>query len=683
VDHLARWSDFSICRRWSGRQESFLRLPGATEWRALNGSLIGSETRDQKAPSLSTSEATSYDQSRTESSLDRDAELPDHAAKPANGAAFLAEASRLLSTALGYEETLATVADIALPHLGSWCILDVVEPNGSIRRLGIVHPDPAKQELVKKLKETWPPERDDPLGAPVVMRTRRSEIIHKVDDELLARVARDENNLESLVRLGIGSLLVVPLIARGRVLGAITFVGDVDAGGYSDQDLHIAEDLAARSALAIDNARLLHEAQEAREKAEDATLEARAANQAKSQFLAVTSHEIRTPINAIIGYAQLLEMELAGPLTPDQRAQLERIQASSQHLLGLVNEVLDLAKVESGQMTVRRERCDLGEVVTAARDLIHPQALALRLRLEIRCESPKPPEFVGDPDRLRQVLVNLLTNASKFTDSGGVITVVYGCCAEPPTVGRLSGSGPWSWVEVHDTGIGIAAEKLEHIFEPFIQASQGLTRTEGGTGLGLAIGRQLARMMGGDLTVRSREGAGSVFTVWLPAPRHADDEADRVRPSASRRELGVAILEGADASIDGYTKRLENSGRIAPAKGKSELQLRDMALSLLTAIAQILIVGGEGAGRDSRVINDAKTILRMVAELHARQRRQLGWSEQEVRLDLEMLQGALSEVLLGQGFSPSEHSDAWRELGLLIEESARCGQKAWQDSGQQ
>jgi len=628
---------------------------------------------------LSTSELRPYEQERSDIAPGGNGGALRYSSTGSNGAAFLAEASRLLSSALGYEETLATVADLALPHLGSWCILDVVEPDGSLRRLGIVHPDPTKQELVAKLKETWPPERDDPLGAPVVMRTRRSEIIPQVDDELLARVARDEDNLESLTRLGIGSLLVVPLVARGRVLGAITFVGDVDSG-YEDYDLHLAEDLAARSALAIDNARLLHEAQEARQKAEDATLEARAANQAKSQFLAVTSHEIRTPINAIIGYAQLLEMELAGPLTDSQRAQLERIQASSQHLLGLVNEILDLAKVESGQMTVRRERCDLGSVVMAARELVHPQALSCSLEMDIRCEAENPPEFLGDPDRLRQVLVNLLTNACKFTNIGGMITVVYGSRTEQPPVGRLSGSGPWAWVEVHDTGIGIPAEKLEHIFEPFIQASQGLTRTEGGTGLGLAIGRQLARMMGGDLTVSSGEGKGSIFTVWLPAPREPEEKRGPAMPSAARRDLGVAILESADATIERYTQRLENSGRITPAKGKSELQLRDMALSLLSAIAQILIVTGDGAERESAVVRDAHKILRMVAELHARQRRRLGWSEQEVRWDLDLLRDALKEVLVSHDIVPSEDGDAWRAFNSLMEESARCGLKAWQDA---
>jgi signal transduction histidine kinase len=460
----------------------------------------------------------------------REEEVAEGPTRELNNAAFLASASHRLSSALGYEETLETVADLALPHLGSWCILDLVERDGSIRRIAIAHPDPEKQVLARKLKESWPPERDDPLGAPVVITTRRSMAIPRVDADLLKRVARDDENLALLTQLGIGSLLVVPLLARDRVLGAITFVSDADGELYHPRDLHLAEDLASRSALAIDNARLRHEAQEAQRRAEIATIEARAANQAKSQFLAITSHEIRTPINAIIGYTQLLEMEIAGPLTRTQREQLGRINASSQHLLGLVNEILDLAKVESGQMTVRRERCSIREVVSAACELVDPQAHTCEITRVPGTADEDNAEFIGDPDRLRQVLVILLSNACKFTPPGGDIRVAYGSSARPPDASLLSGDGPWAWISVEDTGIGISRDKHERIFEPFVQAEQGLSRTSTGTGLGLAIGRELARLMGGELTLSSVEGDGSTFTVWLRAAPVADADAEVIAP---------------------------------------------------------------------------------------------------------------------------------------------------------
>jgi signal transduction histidine kinase len=598
----------------------------------------------------------------------------------ANDAAFLAEASRLLSISLGYEETLATVADLALPHLGSWCILDIVEPDGSMRRIGIVHPDPAKQELARRLEQTWPPERDDPLGAPVVMRTRRSEVIPKVDADLLARVARDEENLELLEQLGIGSLMVVALVARGRVLGAITFVGGVDGHAYDDHDLALAEDLAARSALAIDNARLLLQAEEARTRAEEATLEARAANHAKSQFLAVTSHEIRTPINAIIGYAQLLEMELGGPLTRPQREHLERIQASSQHLLGLVNEILDLAKVESGQMTVKRERVALEEVVEAARALIHPQALTCNLTVHSTPSEEETVEFLGDADRLRQVLIILLTNACKFTEPSGEIHIGYGRSAASPPVGRLSGQGPWAWVEVRDTGIGIPAEKQESIFEPFIQADQGLTRTEGGTGLGLAIGRQLARMMGGDLTLQSEEGAGSTFTVWLPAPpRPSDPLGSRNSDVDGLRTLAGLVLRQAESIVERYVARLASGERVGIAVEGGDSDLRDLALNFVSAIAQMLVLRADGADVSSAAHRDAGRVLRMVAELHARQRRRLGWTEQDVRRDLQLLREELEVGTTTEGPQASYLAEARAEMDRLFDEATLAGLSAWRE----
>ncbi|MBA3887653.1 MAG: GAF domain-containing protein, partial [Acidobacteria bacterium] len=230
---------------------------------------------------------------------------------------FLSRASQVLAASTGYESTLLTVAGMALPHLGSWCIVDIVEADGSMRRLGIVHPDPLKQDHARRLKDSWPPARGDPIGLPRAVLSRTSEIIPHVTDEMLVKVARSAENLRDLRALAIGSLLVVPLIARDNVIGSITFVSEDTGEPYADADLELAEDLAARCALTLDNARLLHDANEARAEAEHARAratqmnerlvvasirqqeladEAREANLAKSQFLATMSHEIRTPV---------------------------------------------------------------------------------------------------------------------------------------------------------------------------------------------------------------------------------------------------------------------------------------------------------------------------------------------------------------------------------------------------
>ena len=471
---------------------------------------------------------------------------PDAAANPREESAesklaFLAETSRCLADSLDYEATLRTVAALALPFLGSWCIVDLVESDGSMRRVAIVHPDPRKQELAAGLIKSWPPARDDLLGAPQAVRTREIEVIPFVDDEMLVAVARDEENLRTLRALGIGSVIVVPLIARGSVLGALTLVSSETGHQYAHPDLELAMDLGARCAMAIDNARLHRDArsagalaalmnqrlviasireqelaeraQELGDEARKLAVEAREANLAKSQFLSTMSHEIRTPLNAIIGYTALFELEIAGPLTAEQSQYLARIRASSSHLLKLIQDVLDLAKVEAGRMDVKHEKARTATVVSAAVGLIEPQAGAAGLTIDYR--EGNTDCYMGDEDRVRQILLNLLANAVKFTERGGRVTVTCGTAHAPDAEARLSGEGPWVFIQVADTGIGIAREMQGSVFEAFVQTEQGLTRRRDGTGLGLTISRELARRMGGDLTLRSAEGEGSCFTLWL------------------------------------------------------------------------------------------------------------------------------------------------------------------------
>jgi PAS domain S-box-containing protein len=262
-------------------------------------------------------------------------------------------------------------------------------------------------------------------------------------------------------------------------------------------------------------------ADEARRAAEQARVAAEVAARAKSDFLATMSHELRTPINAVTGYAQLLELGMAGPVTDAQRDYLDRVLTSSRHLLGLVDDVLDLARLESGRMLVEQLPGSAAAVAGGALALVASQAAARGVRL-----VEPPPEhdaiFVGDEHRVRQILVNLLTNAVKFTPSGGTIDLEIMPEAEPgrDEIGEhapLAGPGPWVTVRVRDTGIGIPPDQLDAIFEPFVQLGRSLTSSHEGTGLGLAISRDLARGMDGDLAAESTPGEGSIFTLRLPA----------------------------------------------------------------------------------------------------------------------------------------------------------------------
>jgi signal transduction histidine kinase len=248
---------------------------------------------------------------------------------------------------------------------------------------------------------------------------------------------------------------------------------------------------------------------------EAARAAAEAANRAKSDFLAVMSHELRTPLNAIGGYAELLELGIHGPVSDPQRTALERIQRSQRHLLGLIAGVLDYSRVEAGAVTYRLVDVPVTEAVAEAETLVAPQLRAKGLGYAWSGAAPGL-TVRADREKLQQILLNLLGNAVKFTDArDGTPGRIEVTCTVEDGVGHEPGGGRLR-IHVRDTGEGIAPDELERVFEPFVQADQRLTRPHAGVGLGLAISRDLARGMGGDLTVESTPGEGSTFTLALP-----------------------------------------------------------------------------------------------------------------------------------------------------------------------
>jgi signal transduction histidine kinase len=239
---------------------------------------------------------------------------------------------------------------------------------------------------------------------------------------------------------------------------------------------------------------------------EKARAAADAANRSKAEFLAVMSHELRTPLNSIAGYVDLLEMELKGPLTEGQRADLQRIKRSQEHLLRIINDILNFTRLEATEVHYDMVDVPVRALITDLDALVG--SLASAKSLEYSCDLPSGDVYVRtDPDKLRQILVNLLSNSVKFTAPGGRVTI------------RCSERGNTIAIDVEDTGTGIPPDKLDAVFQPFVQLDSGLTRTTEGTGLGLAISRSLARGMGADITLRSEIGVGSVFTLMLPRSR--------------------------------------------------------------------------------------------------------------------------------------------------------------------
>ncbi|MDQ3699211.1 MAG: ATP-binding protein [Gemmatimonadota bacterium] len=426
----------------------------------------------------------------------REHDVADVAEASRRRAQFLANEGRRLTESLDEDTTLQAMARVALPQLGAWCIVDIVDEDGTMRRLALIHPDPERQAILRELEGRWSPEPGDPFGAPVALRSPQPTLIADDIDAALAVAAHDPETLRILLALDVGPLLTVPLLVHERLVGAITFVGGSRDHAFTPDDVALAEGLGVRSAMALDNARLHGEAVALKMRAESAS-------QAKSTFLGTMSHELRTPLNAIGGYVDLIDMGLRGPVTEAQHADLARIRRNQRHLLALITDILNFVQVGSGRTEYDIRDVVLHELLTEGVALV--EALILQKQLvfdRISCDATIVAR--ADPEKVTQILLNVLSNAIKFTPPGGRV----GIACEATDDALL--------VRVADTGIGIPPDKLAAIFEPFVQVRRGLTGPDRGVGLGLSISRDLARGMGGDLTVESEDGAGSTFTLRLP-----------------------------------------------------------------------------------------------------------------------------------------------------------------------
>src|SRR2546423_2075413 len=358
----------------------------------------------------------------------------------------------------------------------------------------------------------------------------------------------------------------------------------------------------------------------------EARLEAEAASRAKSEFLAIMSHELRTPLNAVLGYSELMELGISGPVTEQMREQIGRIRISAIHLLGLVNDILDLAKVEAGRLQVSSGSCSAAGTVAAAIALIQPQAAAGGLDLTV-VRGPDPsPVYRGDDERVRQILVNLLSNAVKFTPHGGKITVEIASSRTPDPDTRLQASRSYVSFRVTDTGAGIPDEKLMSIFDPFVQVESGHARSREGSGLGLTISRRLARLMGGDLTVMSELGEGSTFTLWLPADtsakkvEHAQTIAGESvalqREVEGLSDVGRALLRALESAIEAIVDRIRGDPNLNVAAGLKFSQLADHLAAMLADISGALVVMEEAQGAASPTLADAVENQRLISERH-------------------------------------------------------------------
>lgn len=455
---------------------------------------------------------------------------------------FIIEAGELLSSSLDFEATLKRVASLAVPTLADWCAVDIAEGD-RVTRLAVAHVEPRKVSLATELEARYPSDPESPYGVHEVIRTGKAQLFARIPEVLLVAAAVDEEHLRLLRELGLRSSMTVPLRVRGRVLGAITFVSAESEREFGATDMAIAEELGHLAALAIHNARLYREAQDA--------------NRAKDEFLATVSHELRTPLAAMLGWASLLRSH---DVTEEKRARgLETIERNAQLQSQLIEDILDVSRIISGQLRIDVRSVDLVAIIKAAVESIQPTADAKGVRVEVDLDAHAA-RATGDAGRLQQVVWNLVSNAVKFTDREGAVRV------------RLRRLDSKVEIDVADSGRGIDPTFLPHVFERFRQADSKSTRSAGGLGLGLSIVRELVELHSGTVAAHSAGlRQGSSFKVTLPlaasAPALPVSEAGEALDTPSLDGLRILLVDDEEDARVLLREILERRGAIVRSAG--------------------------------------------------------------------------------------------------------------------
>ena len=460
---------------------------------------------------------------------------------------FLAQASAELAVLSHYQETMQRIAKLAVPHFADWCAVDMLQPDGTLRRVAVAHVDPEKVKLGMEFHERYPAKPSDPGGTWKVIRTASPELVPVITDEMLEAGIPDAENLAAIRSLGLHSYMAVPLQARRGVLGVISFFTSESRRVFTQRELRFVEDLAARAAIAIENAELMD------------TL--RTADAAKDVFLATLAHELRNPLAPISNSLALLRrtsnVEAVLPQT------LDVMQRQTAHLTRLVDDLLDLARINSGKIDLRREVVDLRNVlrtaIEASQPVIDRRAHAFVVEL-----AGGAAWVDGDAVRLAQVFSNLLNNAAKYTPAGGRIEL------------RMAMQGGGVQVTVRDTGLGIGPEFLPRIFEIFTQVPHSVSAEGHGLGIGLYLVKRLVQMHGGSVRAESAgQGQGSVFTVTLPcveAPVAAVAAPDGAATTTSKRVLVVDDNADSAQTLADFLELIGHTSATAQ-DGKSALRM--------------------------------------------------------------------------------------------------------------
>jgi signal transduction histidine kinase len=401
-------------------------------------------------------------------------------------AELLAEASRVLGTSFDYETTLETLAHLAVPRLADFCTVDMAEGDAVFRRLGVAHAVEGGEALLRRLDHFTAADLSERHPLIRVLMAGEPVLIRDIPDGALDNLGMPPERLETLKQLDPHSLICVPLMASGRVIGAMTLVSTVSERRFDSDDLAMAEELARRAGLAVENARLFREAT--------------AATVARDEMLGVVAHDLRNPLNTIMMASDIvMELPSTSPLSAGRRS-IEMIRRAADRMNRLIQDLLDVKRIESGGLSVEPRPQSVTAVVCEAVEMLRP--LATGSSLKLRAEVPADlPQAQIDPPRIHQVLSNLVGNSIKFTPAGGTITV------------RAERWSAEVRITVLDTGPGIAPEQLPHLFGRYWQGNRKDRR---GIGLGLAIAKGIVEAHRGRIWVESVVGQGSRFHFTLP-----------------------------------------------------------------------------------------------------------------------------------------------------------------------
>ena len=532
---------------------------------------------------------------------------------------FLAEVSKILSSTLDYQETLANIARLVVPQLADWFAVDLVAAEGGFELIEIDHKDPEKAQWARKLRENFPIDPNSPTGLPNVARTGRSELYHDITDEMLVSGTRNEEELAIARQIGYTSAMSVPLVARGKTIGVVSFVSAESGRHYDEQDLALGEEIGRRAGIALDNARLYREMTQARdqlgiilqgaadgimvygkngwityaneaaagftghpsalsllgtslenllirytlvdeqgqplplpqlpfrrvlagEREAEATVgytntrtgkperwvsiksrpvldehgevlfvvtilhdltERMLAEKRKDEFISMTSHELKTPVTSLKGFVNVLQRRLLKQGDEQTLHYLSRMDFQLNKLTKLISELLDMSRIQSGKLELQIEVFDLDAFIYETVENLQLATLTHRIVVEGRADA----QIEGDKDRLGQALINLLTNAVKYSPQADKVIVHISKDAEQVIIG------------VQDFGIGIAEAHHQRIFEQFYQVTDPEEKTYPGLGIGLHISQGIVERHGGRIWVESIKGEGTTFFVSLPLPR--------------------------------------------------------------------------------------------------------------------------------------------------------------------